>query len=373
LFDLYDTNNDGYIEKRDMITMLYNYPKNYINFITDELAPDKGEKLAKVGEKQRQSISQIIDDEDKKNRKNSRLPADAEDTIMEDNEVDEAVPADERKTIDLYEMDRDIKTAFETYKQRKKNAANGIPDKSGGLQESHVIMYTPDRNRLKLDENKSRDRQFLSVTKGESKDKNDKGLSDLSSMFKPGNMLVSSSVIIDQSFVQASTVNSRVKEYASFMFKNFDSQSRGKINFSEFKEWLSLHSTILKVFDETFHQSIWALEGKSSNSKFKLRFHNEKPDMSGYLWKHGRKSKKWVKRYFELRGHFMFYYSKKEVEVPNNIYFLEGCYVDEINEYYAIKKYGFLIAHKSQSYKTHQLYCDSKDEYDQWMKHLRVF
>mmetsp|Transcript_6088 Transcript_6088/g.5436 ORF Transcript_6088/g.5436 Transcript_6088/m.5436 type:complete len:215 (+) Transcript_6088:154-798(+) len=116
LFDLYDTNNDGYIEKRDMITMLYNYPKNYINFITDELAPDKGEKLAKVGEKQRQSISQIIDDEDKKNRKNSRLPADAEDTIMEDNEVDEAVPADERKTIDLYEMDRDIKTAFETYK-----------------------------------------------------------------------------------------------------------------------------------------------------------------------------------------------------------------------------------------------------------------
>ena len=89
----------------------------------------------------------------------------------------------------------------------------------------------------------------------------------------------------------------------------------------------------------------------------------------------------------------MFYYSKKEVEVPNSkryilvfflsktslnitfldIYFLEGCYVDEINEYYAIKKYGFLIAHKSQSYKTHQLYCDSKDEYDQWMKHLRVF
>jgi len=54
--------------------------------------------------------------------------------------------------------------------------------------------------------------------------------------------------------------------------------------------------------------------------------------MFGFLLKPGKKSKSWVKRYFELRGNFLYYYNKKEVEVPTNIYFLDGCFVDEINE-----------------------------------------
>ena len=38
-----------------------------------------------------------------------------------------------------------------------------------------------------------------------------------------------SRVIMDQSFVISTTVNSRVKEYASFMFKTFEgANSRGK-------------------------------------------------------------------------------------------------------------------------------------------------
>jgi len=38
-----------------------------------------------------------------------------------------------------------------------------------------------------------------------------------------------STVILDQSFVNATTVNTRVKEYASFMFRTFEgANSRGK-------------------------------------------------------------------------------------------------------------------------------------------------
>ena len=52
---------DGYIKKKEMVTMLYNYPKTHIKFITDEIAPDNGEKLNKMTEKRVKSIHNIED------------------------------------------------------------------------------------------------------------------------------------------------------------------------------------------------------------------------------------------------------------------------------------------------------------------------
>ena len=46
---------------------------------------------------------------------------------------------------------------------------------------------------------------------------------------RAGRKSSTSTVIMDQSFVISTTVNTRVKEYASFMFKTFDgANSRGK-------------------------------------------------------------------------------------------------------------------------------------------------
>jgi len=42
-------------------------------------------------------------------------------------------------------------------------------------------------------------------------------------------LMSGSTVIMDQSYVQATTINTRVKEYASFMFRNFEgANARGK-------------------------------------------------------------------------------------------------------------------------------------------------
>jgi len=38
--------------------------------------------------------------------------------------------------------------------------------------------------------------------------------------------------------------------------------------------------------------------------------------MCGVLYKKGKKMKGWKKRYFELREHFLFFYSKKEEVKP---------------------------------------------------------
>lgn len=80
------------------------------------------------------------------------------------------VLADERKNINMMEVDRDIRIAFKHYLSKKEKAkAQGAMN--GGLQESHVIHYTPDRGRRKesVDDGKIKDRNFLSVQKSESK------------------------------------------------------------------------------------------------------------------------------------------------------------------------------------------------------------
>jgi hypothetical protein len=39
-------------------------------------------------------------------------------------------------------------------------------------------------------------------------------------------------------------------------------------------------------------------------------------EFAGYLFKKGKKTKSWKKRYFELEDHFLIYYEKKEDKYP---------------------------------------------------------
>jgi len=63
LFELYDTNNDGFIEKKDMITMFYNIPKQYLNFISDELPPVR--KIGNLADLPRKSLTHLVEEAEK--------------------------------------------------------------------------------------------------------------------------------------------------------------------------------------------------------------------------------------------------------------------------------------------------------------------
>lgn len=55
------------------------------------------------------------------------------------------------------------------------------------------------------------------------------------------------------------------------------------------------------------------------------------------------------------------------------IYFLEGCYVEEMNDFDQTHKYGFKIMYKGDSYEPHYLYSTDKAVFDDWMAHLRSY
>jgi len=91
------------------------------------------------------------------------------------------------------------------------------------------------------------------------------------------------------------------------------------------------------------------------------------------LYKKGKRSKTWKARYFELRGDFLFYYSKIGAQLPKGVHFLEGCYIEETNDFAHTHKYGFKITYKNDSYEPHCLYSSDKKIYDDWMAHLKGF
>ena len=123
------------------------------------------------------------------------------------------------------------------------------------------------------------------------------------------------------------------------------------------------------------------------SSKHPLKYQEKPSEMSGDLFKKGKRSKNWVKRYFELREHFLFYYESKSATQPKGtealwwifdgriigIFFLDGCEIEELKDYNTTKKYGFTISNKSESYENHVLYCNTKQEFDEWMSHLKIF
>jgi len=416
LFSLYDMDQDGFIKKKEMVTMLYNYPKTHIKFITDDIAPDNGEKLAKMTEKRIKSIQSIEDnypgsqnflDSPSRKEKGGTLQSvhsDNLDGVLND-ELE--VASEEKIHTNFYFVERDINQPYQVQLEREKELKLSVqqtnPEHARTKQKKKTQSISIDmKQSLASPDKADASERGMSVDKiAPTRNSREVLVCGDNSKLTAGRRPSGSRVIMDQSFVISTTVNSRVKEYASFMFKTFEgANSRGKISYEEFKQWLNMHPIILKVFDETFHQEIWAnpngengskfftgeedqqvkdavkrsvSEGHKSESSTSLRYREKPCDMEGIMFKKGKKSKSWTKRYFELRDHFLFYYEKKEDKKPKGILFLDGCFIEELKDFNQTQKYGFSITHKSESYVPRVFYCNTKEEFDQWMKNLQVF
>jgi len=405
LFSLYDFNNDGYIEKKEMVTMLYNYPRNYIKFITDEIAPDGGERLEGLTEAKRVQSIANVDDED--GGGNAIIPIDdQDDSIM--NDYPSGAEAGGRKYTDDMDIANEGRNQDQANPLQRYN--HGTDPKPTALKKFGSTNAGRSDKPLDLDnlpgagaggrrrKYSGNVRPSRTVSNAYILNQQSPNLSNVLKATK-AHLMSGSTVIMDQSYVQATTINTRVKEYASFMFRNFEGASaRGKISYEEFKDWLALHPVILKIFENSFHEDIWSPESvhKSSTTRPALTGHLDPHDLTrsstmgerrssllpfqandadlcGTLYKRGKKMKAWKARYFELRGDFLFYYSKHGGQLPKGIHFLEGCYVEETNDYNSTHKYGFKITYKNESYEPHCLYLTDKKKYDDWMTHLKGF
>jgi len=100
--------------------------------------------------------------------------------------------------------------------------------------------------------------------------------------------------------------------------------------------------------------------------------HEEITDIvhQGHLYKPGRRSKRFVQRYFILRGQFLYQFKKEKDSIPSETVFLQGYFVEALQD---SKHYGLRLVPPDgfAEMKTRCLYSHDFADIQKWIKSLR--
>ena len=90
---------------------------------------------------------------------------------------------------------------------------------------------------------------------------------------------------------------------------------------------------------------------------------------AGYVYiKKGRK----LELFFLTLNKNMLYIFEDELSyLPNEVIFIEGCYIDILNDFQRTNKHGMRLQHVSETFKEVYLYCDNAIARDSWANVLR--
>ncbi|KAL9647939.1 hypothetical protein ABK040_008209 [Willaertia magna] len=95
-------------------------------------------------------------------------------------------------------------------------------------------------------------------------------------------------------------------------------------------------------------------------------FNNEKADFSGYLKKKGGNIKTYKRRWFELRGKFLFYFKKQGEKKPTGIISISNATVEEDES----KAMSFRLKGKNLA-RVYEISAENETDYNNWVKELR--
>lgn len=187
----------------------------------------------------------------------------------------------------------------------------------------------------------------------------------------------------------------------SMMLDNFSDADRNAIPYLvqafQAADTECMKSHIVSLID-AFQKNIPMHSGYSTNGKFEQldmesylaiedepegktsRIDGGKPTKVGYLWKPGNYFHSIMKkRYYKLVKNCLYYYSDEKDQSPKGVIFLTGSLIsipedkkDEVAGYYCFEVlHQDLLAGEHHKHEHRLLYCQSKHELDEWMKHLR--
>jgi calcium/calmodulin-dependent protein kinase I len=95
----------------------------------------------------------------------------------------------------------------------------------------------------------------------------------------------------------------------------------------------------------------------------------------GELFKQGKRLKQWVGRWYILHDNFLYIFRSQDARAPNEVVFLEGCFVEQQLIDQQPGYYGFELiqpaAHTEKKSKVKVLYATSPDERQLWVTALR--
>lgn len=94
----------------------------------------------------------------------------------------------------------------------------------------------------------------------------------------------------------------------------------------------------------------------------------------GYMFKIGKRMGRQKQMWYILRDHFLYSFKKRKDEVPKQVLFMEGCYIEAVNheQQHAKLKYGIEVIVSEQPKKVSRfLYAESIEDRNSWISSLQ--
>ncbi|CAG9334920.1 unnamed protein product [Blepharisma stoltei] len=187
----------------------------------------------------------------------------------------------------------------------------------------------------------------------------------------------------------------RVQLIAAHILDTFGNKST--LTFIDFKNFLTQHPKIFEVFRASYKEDIWlgvqpdqivtkdrkerkrckTIGGVVSAQTFADFRLDKFPsinacDFSGFVYQKSKETGYFEKKFAALKKSLLLIHDHREDKMPSGVIFMDGCYVDIIGDYYVSKKFGISISHESSSYNEINLWFDSREERDEWIKLLEI-
>ncbi|GIX65341.1 calcium dependent protein kinase CDPK7 [Babesia caballi] len=109
---------------------------------------------------------------------------------------------------------------------------------------------------------------------------------------------------------------------------------------------------------------------RSTSSRDWPRALAKMPNLTGYMYKRGKRFYQWEKRYYVLIDNLLYYYVNENSARPRGCIFLEGCYLDSLPGSELSSMFGFSICHKGYRLNRRKLFVATKAEFFEWVEAL---
>ena len=192
----------------------------------------------------------------------------------------------------------------------------------------------------------------------------------------------------------------KAENIAGEIFSNLEAQQRNELDFHQFSQFVAQYPKVMQVFSRAFGEALWG--GRSADvlsdldsPKVKVLDEGAKccfgwcrsksatfqPSLTQPESASPRKEVKcgWLikeeseqlgrKVYVSLRNRLLLVYSKPSDAIPENVIFIEGCYI-EIPDWSGMDAYPFLISHMYEAEKKACFYAANEGERDDWVSRL---
>ena len=198
--------------------------------------------------------------------------------------------------------------------------------------------------------------------------------------------------------------SAKAEELAGQILENTVPKAASEMDYDQFVLFLEQNPRILDVFSRSFHEELWAdrfsdatigkgLGSDSGDGNLRCCFQWKcckkislasvhamtqpesgsptKDARTGWLMRRGKEETAASKVFVTLRNSMLLAYVSPASALPSSVIFLEGCYVDMVQDYDEGMGFGFIISHQYETFQDVYFWAVTAAEREEWIARIQ--